>query len=64
MPEIEASFLRLPEATRKILIAGANHAQFGWYGAQAGDLSPRISRREQQEHALNAVMSLMREAGN
>ena len=64
LPEIEASFLRLPEAARKILIAGANHAQFGWYGPQAGDLSPRISRREQQEQALNALMSLMREAGN
>ena len=63
-PEIEASLVRLPDDARKIMIAGGNHAQFGWYGPQAGDLSPRISRRDQQSQALNTVMAVMREAGN
>ena len=62
--EIEESFVRLPADAQKIMIAGANHAQFGWYGPQAGDLSPRISRRDQHDQVLNAVMSLLREAGN
>lgn len=64
VPEIEVSFNRLPTHTQKLLIGGGNHAQFGWYGPQAGDLSPGISRRHQQDQVLNAVLSLMREAGN
>jgi dienelactone hydrolase len=64
MPEIEASFVRLPAHAKRILIAGGNHAQFGWYGPQTGDRSPGISRRDQQNQLLKAVMSLIREAGN
>ena len=62
--EIESSFSRLPEQARKIMIAGGNHAQFGWYGPQPGDLTAGISRREQQEQVINALMRLLRESGN
>ena len=61
--EIEASFNRLPSHTQKILIAGANHAQFGWYGAQEGDLPATISRGDQQEQVVAAVLRVLREAG-
>ena len=61
--EIEASFSRLPAHARTILIAGGNHAQFGWYGPQAGDLAARISRHEQQDQVLAAVMRVIRETG-
>lgn len=64
VPEIEQSFIRLPRNAQKVLIDGGNHAQFGWYGPQAGDLVSGISRRDQQDQVLKALMSLMREAGN
>ena len=64
VPEIEESFIRLPMNARKILIAGGNHAQFGWYGPQAGDQPPGISRLDQHNQVLKAVLSLMRETGN
>jgi len=40
------------------MIEGANHAQFGWYGDQAGDDLSAISRQEQQDQVLNAVSEL------
>ncbi len=64
VPEIEASFVRLPPHARNILIAGGNHAQFGWYGPQSGDLPAGISRLDQHEQMLQAALSLIREAGN
>ena len=62
-PEIEASFSRLPAHARKILISGANHAQFGWYGSQAGDSTADISRHDQQQQVITAVLRVLREAG-
>ena len=61
--EIEDSFDRLPAQAQKVRIAGANHAQFGWYGPQAGDLSPAISHREQQNQVVNALLRILRETG-
>ncbi len=61
--EVESSFSRLPEQARKIIIAGGNHAQFGWYGPQSGDLSAGLSRSEQQDLVLQTLTSLMSEAG-
>lgn len=61
--EVESSFSQLPEQARKIMIAGGNHAQFGWYGPQSGDLSAGLSRSEQQDLVLQTLMSLMSEAG-
>ena len=58
--EIEASFPQLPAGARKVLIKGGNHAQFGWYGEQQGDLPARISRDEQQDLVIDALLSLTR----
>ena len=44
LEEIESSFQLLPTTAVKLMIAGGNHAQFGFYGDQAGDQSALISR--------------------
>ncbi len=61
--EIEASFALLPADARKTFIRGGNHAGFGWYGAQAGDLPAQISRAEQLAQVLATILPLMAEAG-
>ena len=38
--DIEHSLALLPAKTRRVLINGGNHAQFGWYGNQSGDDQP------------------------
>ena len=61
--EIEAAFPLLPDQARKVLIAGGNHAQFGWYGPQAGDGTAQISREEQLQQVLEAILDMARESG-
>jgi dienelactone hydrolase len=39
----------LPTDTKYVLIEGGNHAQFGYYGPQNGDLEAEISREKQME---------------
>jgi hypothetical protein len=39
----------LPTDTKYVLIEGGNHAQFGYYGPQNGDLEADISREKQME---------------
>lgn len=56
---IRASRERLPEDAQWVEIAGANHAQFGWYGKQSGDGVATISREAQQDIILeNTLMFL------
>lgn len=57
--DIENSRQYLPEDTAFVEIAGGNHAQFGWYGEQGGDNPATISREEQQEQIINAVLDVM-----
>ena len=47
--EIEASIPYLPETAEIQMLEGANHAQFGTYGKQNGDLNPEMSAMEQQQ---------------
>lgn len=61
--EVEASFQQLPADSLKVRIKGGNHAQFGWYGEQAGDQPATITRYEQQRQVIDAVLWLLREAG-
>lgn len=49
----------LPQNTAWVEIEGGNHAQFGWYGDQAGDLPAYISRSEQQRQAIQATLDLL-----
>lgn len=40
-------------------IEGGNHAQFGNYGPQKGDLPPTISAQEQQKQAVEAIEAFL-----
>ena len=57
--KIEASRPLLPATTRWVPIAGGDHAQFGWYGPQAGDNPAVISREEQQKQVIAATLDLL-----
>jgi hypothetical protein len=50
---------RLPPDTMWVEIEGANHAQFGWYGVQAGDGVATISRQEQQQIIFENSISFL-----
>jgi hypothetical protein len=58
--KIDASRVYLPADTIWIPIAGGNHAQFGWYGDQPGDNPAEISREEQQQIAIQAVLDFLK----
>jgi pimeloyl-ACP methyl ester carboxylesterase len=49
----------LPPGTRWVRIEGANHRQFGWYGAQLGDCSATISREAQQARTLEVLRAVL-----
>jgi pimeloyl-ACP methyl ester carboxylesterase len=57
--KIAASRALLPADTTWIPISGGNHAQFGWYGAQAGDNPAGISREEQQARLVQATVDFL-----
>lgn len=57
--KIEASRPLLPAETTWVTIVGGNHAQFGWYGDQAGDNPAAISRSDQQAQVLSATLDLL-----
>jgi hypothetical protein len=53
--KIAASRPLLPPDTTWVVIAGGNHAQFGWYGPQAGDGAATISRAAQAAQTVAAT---------
>jgi pimeloyl-ACP methyl ester carboxylesterase len=57
--QILASKPLLPANTTWVEIIGGNHAQFGWYGDQAGDNPATISREEQQAQTVAATVALL-----
>ena len=57
--KIDASRALLPTDTTWQAIKGGNHAQFGWYGDQAGDNPAAISRSDQQSQAVAATLALL-----
>lgn len=59
--DIESSRPLLPPDTSWVAIEGGNHAQFGWYGAQRGDLQATISRDDQQAQTVAATLALLRQ---
>lgn len=61
--DIDASRARLPSDAHFTAIAGGNHAQFGWYGAQSGDNEATISRADQQRAIVAATVATLAEAG-
>ena len=56
---LEESRLILPLDTTWVAIEGGNHAQFGWYGSQAGDFPATISHAEQQQIIVEALLDLL-----
>ena len=44
-----------------VIIQGGNHAQFGNYGEQKGDPAAAISRQEQQDAAVQAILEFIGE---
>jgi hypothetical protein len=57
--EIETSRLLLPADTQFQAIEGGNHAQFGWYGPQKGDLPATISHADQQIQIVDGTLALL-----
>ncbi len=52
----DAEYL-LPEDTLYHVIAGGNHAGFGWYGEQKGDGVSTIDRRDQTNEVLQTILT-------
>ena len=57
--QIDDSLKLLPSSTVRVEIAGGNHAQFGWYGNQAGDNAATITREAQQNLIVTATVQLL-----
>jgi pimeloyl-ACP methyl ester carboxylesterase len=57
--KIDASRALLPPDTEWVAIEGGNHAQFGWYGEQSGDLPAAVSREVQQAQIVEATLRLL-----
>ena len=53
------SLTRLPAGTPLVIIDGGNHAQFGNYGPQSGDGVATISREDQQQQTVQAIVELV-----
>ena len=49
----------LPSSTHWVAIDGGNHHQFGYYGFQPGDSWASISRAQQQEQTLRALLDAL-----
>lgn len=49
----------LPENYRNTVIAGGNHAQFGWYGDQKGDGQATIDTITQQDLIITEIISFI-----
>jgi hypothetical protein len=46
----------LPDTTKEVVIEGGCHSYFGNYGMQEGDGTPTITREEQLEETVKAIM--------
>lgn len=59
LDKIDAARPYLPASTVYVPIEGGNHANFGWYGEQPGDLAADISREEQQQQIFEATRDVL-----
>ncbi len=57
--KVLASASLLPADARFVAVEGGNHAQFGWYGPQAGDNEATITRAAQQDAVVAATVALL-----
>jgi pimeloyl-ACP methyl ester carboxylesterase len=59
LEEIQQFSALLPATTHYLPIEGGNHSQFGYYGRQLGDDPATISRQQQQEQTLDALLQFL-----
>lgn len=59
MNSFEEGLKYMPVNYKEVCIEGGNHAYFGNYGEQEGDSKALISREEQQEQTMRAVLEIM-----
>ncbi|MDX2163439.1 MAG: alpha/beta hydrolase [bacterium] len=59
LAEIDTNRANLPPDTEYVLITGANHAQFGDYGVQRGDLPAALPLAEQHAQTVTALLALL-----
>jgi len=60
VPEVKANAVYLPEATTWVLIDGGNHSQFGYFGTLLGDNPATISREQQQQLTVEALLAALK----
>lgn len=60
MEKVEEGRKFMPDDYTEVCIEGGNHASFGNYGEQKGDGAAAISREEQQERAVEAILQMIR----
>jgi hypothetical protein len=58
--DISGNLNKFPANTTFVTIEGGNHYNNGNYGVQAGDNNSTISREEQQNQAINAIIQFIR----
>ena len=54
-----AARARLPASTRRVVIAGANHSQFGFYGRYPFDGTPTISHANQIAQTVDILLGAL-----
>lgn len=59
LAEIAETSRFLPKATTWVRIEGGNHSQFGYIGTLLGDQQATISRAEQQDLTVSAILSML-----
>ncbi len=59
LDEVEDNAIYLPIDTTWILIEGGNHSQFGYFGKLLGDNPATLSREQQQELTIEAILSAL-----
>jgi poly(3-hydroxybutyrate) depolymerase len=61
---LEAARARLPASTRHVVISGANHSQFGFYGRYPFDGTPTISHARQIAQTIEILVATLGKAGS
>jgi hypothetical protein len=58
--DVSGNLNKFPENTTFITIQGGNHYNFGDYGAQSGDNNSTVTRDQQQNQTVNAILEFLK----
>lgn len=61
MEKVKEGTAFMPADYTEVCIEGGNHAQFGDYGEQKGDNDAAVSRKEQQDQTVTAILQMINE---